>query len=238
MATVAGTGLAVTAMAVVPDRTGTPLRAVGPVWSSPSTDIDALRDDAADEPARSDSGETTSAPSPSPSAEETPPGADARPSSTPTASPTGFPPVEGCSAEIPGDEVANGELGTEHLCEISDVHVLHPDAAAAFVALDAAYAEESGESLAGCVTDSYRSYEQQLELSARKPGLAAVPGTSSHGWGLAVDVGCGAETYDGELHEWLSRHAAEFGWHNPAWAQADGSRPEPWHWEFESRLLD
>ena len=43
------------------------------------------------------------------------------------------------------------------------------------------------------VTDSYRPYEEQVDLVRRKGlysqgGLAAVPGTSPHGWGMALDV--------------------------------------------------
>lgn len=43
------------------------------------------------------------------------------------------------------------------------------------------------------VTDSYRSYDQQVDLAERKGlysqgGYGAVPGTSNHGWGLAVDI--------------------------------------------------
>ncbi|TDD69547.1 hypothetical protein E1262_12550 [Jiangella aurantiaca] len=150
----------------------------------------------------------------------------------PTPSPTGFPPVPGCDATIPGGDVANGELGDEHLCGIGSGQQLRPDAAASFVALDAFYRAETGEGLIECVTDSYRSYEAQVDVAERKPGLAAVPGTSEHGWGLAVDVGCGANSFDGALYDWLDDNAGEFGWDNPDWARPGGSTPEPWHWEF------
>ena len=43
------------------------------------------------------------------------------------------------------------------------------------------------------VTDSYRSYGEQVDLARRKGlysqgGLAAKPGTSDHGWGLSLDL--------------------------------------------------
>ncbi|RIQ12921.1 hypothetical protein DY240_26620 [Jiangella rhizosphaerae] len=163
-----------------------------------------------------------------------PPPAAPAPAATPapTPSPTGFPPVPGCDATIPGDDVANGELGDEHLCGIGSGQQLRPDAAASFLALDAFYRAETGEGLIECVTDSYRSYEAQVDVAQRKPGLAAVPGTSEHGWGLAVDVGCGANSFDGALYAWLDDNADDFGWENPDWARPGGSTPEPWHWEF------
>ena len=43
--------------------------------------------------------------------------------------------------------------------------------------------------------------------------------------------------YGGTAHEWLEANGPAYGWHNPQWAQADGSKPEPWHWEFDPTLL-
>lgn len=203
--------------------------AVGPIWSTPGADVEALRTRAAEEPGRS-------VDSPRTSPTTTPP-----PSRTPTPTRTGFAPVDGCDATVPGSGVDNGTLGDEYLCDIGSAHALRPDAAAAFVALDETYAADAGVAvgtLIGCVTDSYRSFDQQVELSITKPGLAAEPGTSNHGWGLAVDVGCGAEQYDGALHGWLDAHGRAFGWHNPGWARSDGSRPEPWHWEYDPSLFE
>ncbi|MDQ0041707.1 Mur ligase family protein [Variovorax boronicumulans] len=51
---------------------------------------------------------------------------------------------------------------------------------------------------------------------------AAVPGTSSHGWGLAVDVRRASER---PRAEWLRNHAHEFGW----WREFE---EEPWHWRY------
>ena len=76
------------------------------------------------------------------------------------------------------------------------------------------------------ITDSYRSYEEQVDLARRKGlyadgGLAAVPGTSNHGWGLAVD----ADVRDPALLEWLRQNGPAFGW-------VERVPREPWHWEF------
>ena len=83
-----------------------------------------------------------------------------------------------------------------------------------------------------CVTDSYRSYSEQAALYERKPGLAAVPGTSNHGWGLAVDFCGGVQEFGTAAHEWMKANAGKFGWFHPEWAQRSGSKPEAWHWEF------
>lgn len=76
------------------------------------------------------------------------------------------------------------------------------------------------------ITDSYRSYDEQVDLVRRKGlysegGLGAVPGTSNHGWGLAVD----ADVTDNRTLEWMRTNAWRFGY-------VEAVRREPWHWEF------
>jgi LAS superfamily LD-carboxypeptidase LdcB len=103
------------------------------------------------------------------------------------------------------------------------------DAAVALAGLNQAYTAQFGEEL--CITDGYRSYAQQVAVKAAKPGLAATPGKSNHGWGLAVDF-C-ADSYSGQRWDWLKEHGPQYGWDNPAWAREGGAGPyEPWHWEL------
>ena len=127
---------------------------------------------------------------------------------------------------------ANGFLPASTLCPLSAGrgHRLRTDAARAYERLQAAYAASLGRPL--CVTDSYRSYAAQVDVFARKPSLAAVPGTSQHGWGLALDLCGGVQVFGSEAHEWMRAHAPAFGWHHPRWARQDGRKPEPWHWEY------
>jgi LAS superfamily LD-carboxypeptidase LdcB len=108
--------------------------------------------------------------------------------------------------------------------------VLRCDAAAAYRSLAAAFEKRFGRQL--CITDSYRSYAQQVTLYAAKPSLAALPGTSNHGWGLAVDLCGGIERFGSTEHSWMKASASRYGWTHPHWAEPGGSRPEPWHWEF------
>ena len=125
----------------------------------------------------------------------------------------------------------NGMIPGTALCPIGiGDHRLRCDAAQAFQMMSAAFARAFGRPL--CVTDSYRTFEEQVRLYGVKPALAAVPGTSNHGWGLAVDMCGGAQSFDTREHRWLEANAGGFGWTNPPWAQPGRGREEPWHWEF------
>jgi LAS superfamily LD-carboxypeptidase LdcB len=55
---------------------------------------------------------------------------------------------------------------------------------------------------------------------------------------MAVDLFCGIDDPGSAEHAWLDENGDDYGWVNPSWAQPGGSRPEPWHWEFEPSLLD
>ncbi len=127
---------------------------------------------------------------------------------------------------------SDGQIPLTDLCPIwgAPGQLLRADAAAAFDQMSRAYAEQFGRPI--CVTDSYRSYSEQVALYAAKPNLAAKPGTSNHGWGVAVDLCGGIESFGTAQHEWLFTHAPLYGWFHPLWAEPTGSRPEPWHWEF------
>ncbi|MEX2289253.1 MAG: M15 family metallopeptidase [Mycobacteriales bacterium] len=126
----------------------------------------------------------------------------------------------------------NGFLSVASLCPLSvgAGHRLRSDAAQAFEALNRARLASAGVPL--CVTDSYRSYPAQVDVFRRKPNLAATPGRSQHGWGLAVDFCGGVQSFGTEAHAWMRANAGAFGWIHPDWAGPRGSRPEPWHWEY------
>ena len=125
----------------------------------------------------------------------------------------------------------NGLIPAAALCAIgSGSHGLRCDAAQAFQAMAAAYASSFGTPM--CITSSYRPYGAQVALYAQKPGLAAVPGTSMHGWGLAVDLCGGIESFSTPQYAWMVVNAPSFGWVHPRWADPGMGREEPWHWEF------
>ena len=148
-------------------------------------------------------------------------------------SPAAAPPpavVLGGGASCGGGDLtgyANGMLATSALCPLdgTDGLVLRADAAAAFNRMAAAGGMP-------CAGNSYRSYSEQVALYRVKPSLAAVPGTSNHGWGVAVDFACGAESFGSSAYRWLTANGPAYGWTHPSWAEAGGKRPEPWHWEY------
>ena len=76
------------------------------------------------------------------------------------------------------------------------------------------------------VTDGYRDYDAQVRLAQTKGlysqgGLAATPGTSEHGWGLAVDL-----KLDATAQAWMRANGAKYGF-------VEAVAREPWHWEFQ-----
>jgi len=136
----------------------------------------------------------------------------------------------------------NGQIPRSALCSLwaNRNHYLRGDAAAKFDALSKAFAAEFG--VAPCMTDSYRSYAAQVDVRRRKgPGMTADPGTSNHGWGMALDL-CAPGTQDNpkpwpgsERYEvWMYQNFDKYGWTHPKWARTGGSRPERWHYECNS----
>ena len=107
---------------------------------------------------------------------------------------------------------------------------LRPGAAAAFNAMSIAYQKDTGSPI--CVTDSYRSYAEQVSVKAEKGKWAATPGRSEHGMGRAVDLCGGINSFGTPAHLWMKQNAPLYGWFHPDWAEPTGSLPEPWHWEY------
>lgn len=137
----------------------------------------------------------------------------------------------------PGELGENGKLPESSLSPIAwqtDL-LLRTDAAAALTALNAAYREEFGRDLV--LTDAYRDLQGQEVQRAQwcaqgACAFAATPGTSTHGWGTAIDVNLGRTAWTDPTYVWLQAHASAFGWHHPAWAEPEGATPEAWHWEY------
>nr|WP_246425780.1 M15 family metallopeptidase [Streptomonospora nanhaiensis] len=123
----------------------------------------------------------------------------------------------------------NGRIPESALCPLPQPgEMLRADAAAAFIRLDGAFRERFGRPM--CVTDSYRPYAEQVRLFREKEaGMAAGPGTSTHGEGAAVDLCGGVNEHGSAEHAWMLRTAPDYGWHNPDWARGGF---EPWHWEY------
>lgn len=148
----------------------------------------------------------------------------------------------------------NGKLSPKVLTTVKPECTMHHKAARAWTAMCVA-AKQDGVILAH--VGDYRTYEAQVALFIsrysltptgtdeskvwngktyyRRPGVAtaAVPGTSNHGWGLAVDA---ALRIDGKVFSitadpdgpirsglgWLLKHADSYGF---SWEL----QSEPWH---------
>lgn len=116
----------------------------------------------------------------------------------------------------------NGQVPDSALVSIGGGERLQAGAAAGFLAMREAAARD-GVQLP--VNDSYRSLQEQRDMAARKGlysqgGLAAQPGTSTHGLGRSVDL-----HLDQAAQSWMRTNGARFGYAN------DVAR-EPWHWTF------
>ena len=117
----------------------------------------------------------------------------------------------------------NGKVPTDALGGIAGTnHRLWTPAARSLEALRAAAARD-GVTIG--ITDSYRTYESQVSLAERKGlysqgGLAAKPGTSDHGWGIATDL-----RLDGKAQTWMRANAGAYGF-------VEDTPREPWHWGY------
>ncbi|WP_426594205.1 M15 family metallopeptidase [Cellulomonas sp. McL0617] len=138
-----------------------------------------------------------------------------------------------------GGDGSNGKLPPSALTAISwtkDPHgtpyYLRSDAAAALERLDVAFRSAFGHNLGLDLT--YRDYDTQVAMRAALGTVAAVPGTSTHGTGLALDVPelpC-EYGWDTPQRTWLVTHGPTYGWTSPAWAHQNGSNPEYWHFDY------
>lgn len=126
----------------------------------------------------------------------------------------------------------NGKIPLNEMSEIpwAKGEYVRKDSLGSFVALNKKFKKKFGHDLG--VTDSYRSYDEQVETKKNKGDMAATPGTSKHGWGLALDLGTGINNFGTPEYEWMKDNAPAHGWRHPDWAEPSGSLPEPWHWEF------
>jgi LAS superfamily LD-carboxypeptidase LdcB len=125
----------------------------------------------------------------------------------------------------------NGLIPAKYLCPLpQNGEQLRADAALAFYKLNAAYKRRFGRDM--CVTDSYRSLADQQRVYSERPGFAAVPGTSNHGKGQALDLCGGVENASTAQFNWLEANSRRYGWFHPAWAYSNPY--EPWHWEYGS----
>lgn len=129
---------------------------------------------------------------------------------------------------------------------------MRPDAAAALEEMFAA-AKEDGVNLS--IVSGYRSYSKQATIYSRKKAtygqaeadrVSALPGTSEHQLGLAMDL---AKKGSSQLNkafgkteegQWVSAHAHEFGFivrYLEGYEEVTGYMYEPWHVRYVGKAL-
>jgi hypothetical protein len=127
----------------------------------------------------------------------------------------------------------SGRLQADDLQEAEKGKYLDPKAATAYALMVQA---AKNQNVGWGITDAYRTYDQQVTAARTKGiygqgGTAAVPGTSQHGWGKAIDFnnakgsGLGANS---SQFKWLQDNAAQYGFKTIP--------REPWHWEFNDKV--
>lgn len=126
-------------------------------------------------------------------------------------------------SEYPGE---NGKLDPSLLCTLWDGNLLRADAALALAQLNEQFRAHFGRNI--CIYQGYRTYDQQVATKRSRGYLAATPGKSVHGWGLAIDLCDGDDR--GASYAWLDANAGTYGFENPSWAKF--RKKEPWHWEY------
>jgi len=123
----------------------------------------------------------------------------------------------------------NGRLPDSALSPIAGGGRLRHDAAAAWNAMAAYIYRKTGYKIAPKGPDSsYRTYEGQVYwrkywCDQGQCSNAAVPGTSNHGWGTAVDV------KDKKDRELIDKYGERFGWAKK-WSDAPN---EWWHLKYK-----
>ncbi|MFB9956353.1 M15 family metallopeptidase [Cellulomonas denverensis] len=144
------------------------------------------------------------------------------------------------SVPTAGGDGSNGHMPMSAMCaigwgtdQLGFTQYLRCDAADALTRLNDAYRAVFGASLDLDLT--YRSYQDQVAMKAALGGLAATPGTSSHGLGLALDVQEWPQTYGfgTERYTWLVQNGPSYGWYAPQRVREGQPYAEYWHFEYE-----
>jgi hypothetical protein len=78
------------------------------------------------------------------------------------------------------------------------------------------------------INSAYRTYDDQVRVRAQYPNDSAKPGTSNHGFGLAVDFatpGLRRVKPGDKLYDWLIVNGPKYGF--------ERIKKESWHWEYQ-----
>lgn len=139
----------------------------------------------------------------------------------------------------PKGKYPNGEVPANQLCQVpgskSKDYRMSCRAIPDFTAMNNAYKKQFGVNLQVDHLDrltTYRTVADQRVLYNKylngTGNLAAKPGTSNHGWGIALDINMrrnGAGSHQSNTYKWLNANGPTYGF--------DDTVPsEDWHWEY------
>ena len=133
---------------------------------------------------------------------------------------------KGIPTELVG--YGNGKIPANALERVGNTN--HKLWAPAAESLNRMVADAKAQGVTIGITDSYRSYDEQVDVARRKGlysqgGLAAKPGTSEHGWGMATDL-----DLNNKAQAWMRANGEKYGF-------VENTPREPWHWAFEPKSL-
>jgi hypothetical protein len=121
---------------------------------------------------------------------------------------------------------SNGKLSPSELAPIAQGQ-LRKDAAAAWNAMNVEARKNGIELVPTGSKSSYRTYAQQQELwnlyQSGRGNLAASPGTSNHGWGLAIDLATPA------MRSMVDKIGAKYGFSK----RCSDAQSEWWHIKYD-----
>lgn len=131
--------------------------------------------------------------------------------------------------------MANGRLASANLVAISwdpGQNLIAGPALGDLTKMNQAFKKKFGRNLEIDLTYRTRGTQEYLyrELGSM---IAAKPGTSNHGWGLAIDF---PETRDygfgGKYHLWLKAYSKRYGWVHHKVYEEGSPYAEAWHFEY------
>lgn len=119
-------------------------------------------------------------------------------------------------------KLKDGELPFTTLGAGVHINNINSDFYERFLSAAREYYQKTGKKV--LVTDGYRTYDEQIDLKRRKPGLAALPGNSMHGYGMAMDIDSNAANKMDEMGLFK-----KYGIERPMLGRRQGEKNEPWH---------
>ncbi|WP_220085236.1 M15 family metallopeptidase, partial [Burkholderia multivorans] len=118
-----------------------------------------------------------------------------------------YPPPGSYAEPGPWGGFDNGKIPMSEMAEIpwAKGEYVRKDTLGPLTAINKKFKDKFGRDIS--ITDGYRDYDEQVATKKKKGNLAATPGTSKHGWGLALDLGGGINNFGTAEYNWMKDKA-------------------------------